>query len=247
MKSKVKFINQILEDKILSKENFLNILKERDFSQTLKISFVNPFSYGVLINESHIIDSIDYWFSDGQLLCFLTNFRRIKKIDRVSFDFSSIAGDVFEYASKNRLPLALIGATEMEISKAVKYIKSRYPELNICYHRNGYFSIDDLCEIEKNLYDSGAKVVVAGLGTPLQEKFIISLDNMSSEKRFYFTCGGFLSQTGMFGDYYHPIVKKLKLRWLQRALIHKHVRDRLLRDYPKFILSYILDKSFFVD
>ncbi len=80
------------------------------------------------------------------------------------------------------------------------------------------------------------------MGTPLQEEFLIRIKKAINIK-ILITCGGFLTQTSMFGDYYHPIIKKLGLRWLQRAILHKHVRDRLIKVYPEFLLSYLLNRK----
>ena len=79
------------------------------------------------------------------------------------------------------------------------------------------------------------------MGTPIQEDFAIYCLQNSKFIKKAVTCGGFITQTAIKGDYYHPLIKKLGLRWLQRAYLHKHVRDRLFRVYPKFIFSYLLD------
>jgi len=239
---KKKFINKYIEKKIGCKEDFLNVLSHSDKIQA--ISFVNPFSYQLLINQPRLIDNIDHFFSDGSLLCFLSNLKRNKKIDRVSFDFSSIASDVFSFASNENKSVALIGGNKTEIELATKYIKNRYPKLNLSYCRDGYFSKDDFQSVVQEIDDRSIDIVIAGMGTPLQDEFIVSVKEHSKSAKLLFTCGGFLSQTSLKGDYYHPIIKKLGLRWLQRCVMHKHVRSRLLKDYPIFLLSYLLNIKF---
>ncbi|MBT2918461.1 WecB/TagA/CpsF family glycosyltransferase [Vibrio anguillarum] len=232
------------ESKIHDVDFFLKLL---DSSTTKKkISFVNPFSYAVLCENSHIIDEIDYWFSDGSLLTTLMNvFDKDKVVNRVSFDFSSIADDFFKEAVNKKWRLAIIGAKSDEIDIAVNYISDIYPDLDICYYRDGYFDINDE-KVYHNLEKLKVDTLLVGMGTPYQEKFIIEACK-TINLSLAITCGGFITQTAMKGDYYHPLVKKLGLRWLQRAVLHKHVRQRILCDYPiflaKYILSRLLDKT----
>lgn len=203
------------------------------------ISFVNPFSYSIISKESELINDIDYWFSDGILLCKLISFFDKRKLNRYSFDFSSIAHEVFKYIEKENLNLAIIGANKEEIENAVNYIKSVY-SINIGYFSDGYFDLENN-EHNKNLIDNNIDVLIVGMGTPYQEKFMIDI-NKKVNLVFSISCGGFLTQTALRGDYYHPIVKKLGLRWLQRAIMHKHVRERLIKDYPMFLLKYIYSR-----
>jgi len=236
------FVNEKLESKIRARRYFDVILGDSNFKA---VSFVNPFSYVILSENECLIDSLDLLFSDGALFCAFTNLRRKEKIDRVSFDFSSIAGVVFEYAVENDISVALVGAAKGEIDKAVDYLKLRYPRLNICFHRDGYFDESDFEKVVKEIDRVNAGFVVAGMGTPLQDQFITYIKENSSTVVQSFTCGGFLTQTALGGDYYSPYVKKTGLRWLQRCIKHVHVRKRVLKDYPIFILSYIFNIKFF--
>ncbi|EPF5080519.1 WecB/TagA/CpsF family glycosyltransferase [Vibrio cholerae] len=227
------------EQKIHDLDFFLKLID--NYEANKKVSFVNPFSYSVLCKNSDIINGVDYWFSDGALLTSLINiFARKKIVDRVSFDFSSIADTFFKKAVEKNWRLAIVGAKDDEIAIAVNYITSIYPGLNICYYRDGYFDIynDD---IYHQLELSQADTLLVGMGTPYQEQFIIEAGNRLNLS-LGITCGGFLTQTAMKGDYYHPVVKKLGLRWLQRAILHKHVRKRIFHDYPTFIVKYIFSR-----
>ncbi|HHR6142252.1 TPA: WecB/TagA/CpsF family glycosyltransferase [Providencia alcalifaciens] len=238
-----KFRNTELEKKMLCGKKFQAVL---DSSLSQKgnnhISFVNPFSYSLLTDRNDLVSEIDYWFVDGSLLCFLTNRYRENKISRASFDFTSIADCFFSFAINNNLSIGLIGGTSDEIQKAFQYIRSRYPDLNIPYIHSGYIQEDNLVDIANEIKDKGIDLLICGMGTPLQEEFLIKISTLVNIK-ISITCGGFLTQTSLFGDYYHPLVKKLGLRWLQRAILHKHVRNRLLKSYPKFLFNYIFNKD----
>lgn len=79
------------------------------------------------------------------------------------------------------------------------------------------------------------------MGTPYQENFAQIIKSLNDKGIVVLTCGGFLTQTSMRADYYYPLIKKLGLRWLQRIVMHQHVRQRVIKDYPKFLLTYLYE------
>lgn len=231
----------ILDKKICSGEDFFDIINESILSRDNKIiSFVNPFSYFSLVDRTKIVTDIDFFFSDGSLHSFLHSFF-YQKISRASFDYSSIADDFFKLAVDQSLKVSIIGATQDEIDKASKIILSKYPGLNLCYIRNGYFTEKEISYIPKEINKFSPDIIIVGMGTPYQEEFSIKLKNELKKKALIITCGGFLTQTSIRDDYYYPLVKILGIRWLQRMIMHKHVRDRVFKIYPKFLFSYIKD------
>jgi N-acetylglucosaminyldiphosphoundecaprenol N-acetyl-beta-D-mannosaminyltransferase len=206
------------------------------------ISFVNPFSYDILRSRLDLITNIDEFFSDGTLLCKLHNIFCKKKVQRASFDYSSIAGYVLDYVAQNNLPIAFVGAQQKELEGALNNIKAKHNGIDITYFRNGYFDSEEekhICANEINA--SVAKVVIVGMGTPYQENFAQIIKSVSDKGIVVLTCGGFLTQTSMRADYYYPFIKKLGLRWLQRIAMHQHVRQRVIKDYPKFLITYVYE------
>jgi N-acetylglucosaminyldiphosphoundecaprenol N-acetyl-beta-D-mannosaminyltransferase len=205
------------------------------------ITFVNTFSYYRLLDSGFPLDRLNAIFVDGQLQVKLHNFFHKEKINRASFDFSSLAGDCFEYAQKNNLKIALVGAKSDEIGEAVKNLREKYNGLRIVYGRDGYLRSEkekqELCGILK---EKKPDMVVVGMGTPEQEECALYLSEQGLSCHII-TCGGFLTQTAKKPDYYRHLVKKFNLRWLQRALEFKHVRKRLFVDYPKNIARYCID------
>ena len=207
-----------------------------DASSSQVISFVNPFSYYEIANKPNLVENIDHFFSDGALLCKLHNLF-LPKITRASFDYSSIAESFLMRVTSLNKRIAIIGATDEENATAVNVLKSQYPSLNVVYYRNGYIKDKDV--VAKELNELQAEVILVGMGTPYQEQLSIYLKDVLSNPAVIITCGGFLTQTSIKADYYHPFVKKTGLRWLQRMIMHKHVRDRVFKKYPKFVFSYL--------
>ncbi|MEL0633134.1 WecB/TagA/CpsF family glycosyltransferase [Pseudoalteromonas carrageenovora] len=230
-------MNKKLNNKIHSGDSFFTIQKSAfESKKSTVISFLNPFSYYEVVKEESLINDVDVYFSDGALLCILHNLF-LPKITRASFDYSSIAESFLRYVELKNKRIAIIGATADENFHAVTNLKKQFPNLNIVYQRDGY--IKNLGETITELDQLKPEVVLVGMGTPYQERFSINLKQQLNNPAVIITCGGFLTQTSIKPDYYHPVIKKLGLRWLQRMILHKHVRERVLNKYPKFTVSYL--------
>lgn len=235
------FISEELELRVKKSESDFFEIINSEHNTTKIISFVNPFSYPIVSRSPLILDLVDYWFVDGSALCYLSNLRRSENVSRVSFDFSSVANVFFEYASDNQMNVGLIGSTEQEIVKAVENIQKLYPRLSIVYSHHGYIK-ENYQKVCTEIDNVNVDLLLVGMGTPMQEEFSIFCKENSHSLKAVVTCGGFLTQTSIKSDYYHPLVKRLGLRWAQRALLHQHVRNRLIRDYPVFIIRYLLNR-----
>jgi N-acetylglucosaminyldiphosphoundecaprenol N-acetyl-beta-D-mannosaminyltransferase len=231
-----------LDKKIGSKLSFEQVLlkQRRGLTQSIATTFVNPFSYPIVADNESLLKALDYIYSDGALHTSLHNTFNTNQIERLSFDFSSVAHDVLQFAVDNTLKVALIGAKPGLVEKAAKNYQQMYAGLNIAYHHHGYLNEPEIEDtVIEALNTISADIVICGMGTPRQEQFILTLKERLNSSALLFTCGGFIEQSAIKADYYHPLVKKLGLRWVQRAIMHKHVRTRLMQDYPKFICQYI--------
>lgn len=233
-----------IDKKLLSGHLFLSsILKKHDVnSSTRVISFVNPFSYYMLDKNLDAYD-IDILFSDGALLTLFHRFFIAEgHFKRASFDYSSIAGDVFDYCRSFGLKVSIIGGAPNELERIKENISNRFTGLDIDFSHHGFF----LEEARQGVIQSMSRsdVIVVGMGAPIQEEFCRDIKHTYREGKLIFTCGGFLSQTALKSDYYHPLVKALGVRWLQRAILHKHVRQRLVKEYPLFVIKYVYHHLF---
>lgn len=233
---------KLLDSKISGLKTLNFILDHCDRKEPIAVSFLNPYSYEQMLNNKHLVNSVDYFFIDGSLLQRFNNFRYPNNIvERLSFDFSSIAHDVIKKSIEKNYSIALVGASDDEVKLAKENILKLYPNSNIKFIHNGF--IDDYEGVCNELNEACVDYLFLGMGSPKQEEFIYNLKNKLHGIKIIFTCGGFLSQTAIKPDYYHPLIKKTGLRWLQRMLLHKHVRRRVIRDYPKFIVKYICNKK----
>lgn len=224
--------------------NTVNLSLDDIFDQENKIyTFLNPVSYITASSNKELFKNFDGIFADGNILVLFIRFLYRKKIMRRSFDMTSLAPQLFEYANKNNKTLYFIASKEEEINNALKIIQKKYPGLNIIEYHSGYFASHD----EKNhemqkILKLNPHFLIIGMGILKQEEFLIEI----KEKGFSgigFTCGGFIHQTSNNKiQYYPPWIDKYNLRFLYRIYKEKHTRKRYLKAAFVFPITFLMDK-----
>lgn len=205
------------------------------------VTFVNPYSYGLLI-EIEAQNKFDYIFADGISLVKVYNIFNQDSISRFSFDFTSVAHRSFEFFTRKKLRVGLIGGAGDEVLKAKEVLLKYHSACDIVFCHDGYIS-SDFERVIDNMIKADVQVVIASMGTPLQELFLLKCKEKMINLKFGFTCGGFFTQIATNEEYFHPLFDKLNLRWFQRFCRHSFVRKRLLCDYPKFFISFIFKEA----
>lgn len=212
------------------------------FNQTSNqlVTFVNPVSYLTARKKIDIYSQFDFILPDGWLLVFFLRIFKIGNASRFSFDMTSIAPVVFHKATEQNQSIFFIGARPDEIESFISLIKANFPGINIIGYRDGYFSqLNERNEILNTLLRKSPDIVVAGLGAPLQEKFLVDLKNAGWNGCGY-TCGGFIHQTSKKLKFYPEWVNNYHLRMPYRFIKEPHFRKRI-PDYFKFIFAFSYD------
>jgi len=204
----------------------------------LLYTFANPYSYYILKDEL-LFPKFNKIFADGILLVSLHNLFFSRKINRISFDFTSLAGAVLNYCASMKYKVGIIGGTAEEAKKAADVFVKRF-DVDMRFVSSGFTPWDE--GLVTKLKSSEVEVLIVGMGTPMQEHFLLFAKDRVPSLKVGFTCGGFLSQTAIKAEYYNNIINRLHLRWLQRACLHAHVRKRLFRDYPLFVCRYLREQ-----
>lgn len=217
-----------------------SILSDFALEEGVITTCVNPSNLKIL--ESELVEeerSLFRYYSDGALLCALLFFKNRKKVARVSFDFSGIAAQVFSWGAENKKSFAFIGGYEGAVEVFSKVVCQRHPLIRIVHISPGFFkshkhrrdTIRALVEVD---------VIVAGMGSPHQERFLLDLRGLGWIGTGY-TCGAFFEQTARAGgDYYPKIINELHLRWLFRLLDEpKKMFGRYFVRYPIFIWEFL--------
>lgn len=202
-------------------------------------TFINPFSY-LKIRKRGLLESFDFIYVDGIFLVKILRLVGIK-VNRNSFDMTSLAPKVFSDSTKNSKNIYFIGSTENAIARFAKVIGSGFPEMLIAGNRNGYFINEgEREEVIQNIVSLNPDVVIVGMGTPFQEKFLIDLKKGGWRGKG-FTCGGFIHQTAKGLNYYPKFYNKYNLRWLYRIIDEPKLIKRYLLFYPLSICLFTFD------
>lgn len=197
-------------------------------------SFINFASIGSLMQRPP--GAVAY-FCDGMLMSsFMSRVTR-RRIERVSFDFTSIADPVFRDAQQQGRSLYVVGATQAQLDGFVAKLRLNYPGLIIAGQHHGYVEPGQAAELHADIRNSAANILLVGLGAGLQERFVLAAQ-AAGFGGVAFTCGGFIRQeSGSPQRYYPALINRLHLRAFYRMYREPHTIRRYLLDYPRNFLT----------
>lgn len=205
-----------------------------DFRKARVVTFLNPYSFLKLSEAKIELNQFDKICIDGVALkVFLSLVYRCRNIERLSFDFTSVAQLVFEDAVADKTRGFILGSDENSNTQFLAKITEMYPGIELS-GRSGYFdSAKDQTEYLKSLASSDYDFVVVGMGAVKQEQAAVAIVESGFKGRVY-TCGGFIHQTALGGGHYYPAwVNKMNLRFAYRMFKEPSTIRRYLIDYPK--------------
>lgn len=136
--------------------------------------------------------------------------------------------------SKEKKPIAMIGAKREVLEKAVENLKSEIPGINIVYSCDGYFENND--EVMKQIINSKPALVLAALGSPKQEFFISSLKQKLPDAVLIGLGGSFDVWAGTVNRA-PAVYQKLGLEWLYRTIREPRRLKRIFPALPLFVLK----------
>lgn len=180
------------------------------------VTFVNPHCYWLLRHSpgyGQLLQQFDYVCCDGIGMSQLASLASGNKVERISFDSTSLAPPVLDFCARQALSVFLLGGKDGVAEQAAEVLQASHAGLVVAGSHNGYFSDPDL--VIQSIRQSGAGVVVCGMGAPYQERFLLALKASGWEGVGY-TCGGYLDQLGAGLDYYPAWIDRLNLRFLYR-------------------------------
>ncbi len=203
--------------------------------------FLNPFSYNILRDSNLDFTKISSVSADGIILVKLVNFLLRGAVVRTSFDMTSFAPVVFEDAIFSEKKLAFVGSTDTAINDFIQVVINNYPDLDIVFYRDGYFDGEkDLDDCIDKVIQSEASILVVGMGSPLQEFFVLKALDKGFKGAAY-TCGGFIHQTAKGLIYYPDFFNRYNLRWLYRIYDEPKLLKRYFIQYPISIFNIVKD------
>ena len=208
-------------------------------------TFLNPVSYLDALKNKELFSQYDGIFADGSLLVAAIKMLYGKKVARRSFDMTSLAPELFEYAENEGKSLYFVASKQEEVESALEIFKERYPNLIVAGYRNGYFSSEEEQNKEATyITQLNPDFLIVGMGALMQEKFLLKVKEVGF-KGIGFTCGGFIHQTAKNEiDYYPQWVDRMNLRFLYRMYKEPHTRIRYLKAGFIFPVRFAWERFF---
>jgi len=146
-----------------------------------------------------------------------------------------------ERFAKENLPVYFLGAKGDTAARAAAALAARHPGMRIAGARDGYFTPAEDGAVAAAIAASGARVLLAGLGSPRQELWLA--DNLPATG-----CGVGIGIGGSFdvlaGNVERaPLAwRRLNLEWLYR-LVKEPARWRRQLALPKFVLLALYERA----
>jgi N-acetylglucosaminyldiphosphoundecaprenol N-acetyl-beta-D-mannosaminyltransferase len=186
-------------------------------SRCLLITFANPYTLYLGEKDSdfrRLLRNFDMVLVDGIALVYAIQKICHIKLERISFDSSSLALHIFEAARRCGWSVILVGGRDSVAEGAAAQIVRYYPGLHVVACFDGYQPIPNLVE---HIRCFGRSLVICGMGPNNQEHFLVSLQE-SGWEGVGISCGGYFDQLQNGISYYPKWVNRLNLRWLYRLV-----------------------------
>lgn len=212
-------------------------------TQGMVYTFLNPVSYLDALNHKDLFDQFDGIFADGSILVASIKILYGRVVKRWSFDMTSVAPLLFEYAQKNQKSIYIVASKQEQVEKAVAFFQERYMGLRIIGYRNGYFKNDkEQDEEAMHIVKINPDFLIVGMGIIMQERFLMKVKNAGFQG-IGFTCGGFIHQTARNeNDYYPQWIDRTNLRFLYRMYKEPYTRMRYLKAGLVFPARFIWER-----
>ena len=197
-------------------------------------TFVNPGVVPLARRSAKFRQSLhefDYVLPDGVGMCLAVKWLHGLPAERVSFDTTSLAPAVFDWACTRNLQIVLVGGGAQVADTARAKITETFPAIRIAGCFDGFGSIEAKARAVREL---NPDVVICGMGSGRQESFLLEL-KAQGWQGWGFTCGGYLDQLNRGMTYYPRWVDTANLRWAYRlAREPRRLWRRYLIDYSHF-------------
>ena len=167
----------------------------------------------------------------GVKIALQINGTKVSRIPGVDF-----AKRLLEESAINNIPVAIIGAKEDIIKKAVENLCNEINGLNIVYYHDGYFNNDEEIYSELNL--KSPKLILVALGSPKQERFIYNAKKVL-KPALMIGIGGSLDVWSGCVKRAPILFQKLGLEWLYRTITQPTRFKRIFPTLPLFIIKAI--------
>ena len=137
-------------------------------------------------------------------------------------------------SATNSIPVAIIGAKEEIVTKAIQNLQNEISGLNIVYYHNGYFENNE--DIYKEINAKSPKLILVATGSPKQEIFIYNAKKVL-KPALMIGIGGSLDVWSGNVKRAPKLFQKLGLEWFYRTVTQPSRLKRIFPTLPMFIFK----------
>lgn len=141
---------------------------------------------------------------------------------------------LLEESALNSIPVAIIGAKEEIVTKAIENLQKEINGLNIVYYHDGYFENDE--EIYNELSKKSPKLILVATGSPKQEKFIYNAKKILKPSLMV-GIGGSLDVWSGSIKRAPKVFQLLGLEWFYRTITQPARLKRIFPTLPLFVIK----------
>lgn len=235
MKSKLLNINIDLFD---SEEEVLALLsKDIDSGRSIELFFLNAHCFNLAQKDREyfdILNSCDYLLNDGIGIKIASKIEKL--VLKKNLNGTDFIPEIAEMASMKGYKIFLLGAKDGIAEEAAVKLKEKFEGLQIAGVHSGYGLDDSVLEMINN---SKADILIAGMGVPMQEKWIRENKSKLGSVKLFVGGGAildFLSQRIRRAPLF---MRKIGLEWVFRLCLEP---GRLWRRYlvGNFLFFYYI-------
>lgn len=211
-----------------------------DGRKVAQIITINPEMFETASKDNdfaNIIKEADLVIPDGigVKLALKLNGVNTERIPGIDF-----ARRLLDEAAVNNIPVAIIGAKEEVIVKAVQNLTKEISGLNIVYYHNGYFNNDN--EIYEEINTKSPKLILVAMGSPRQEKFIYNAKKVLNPA-LMIGIGGSLDVWSGMVKRAPKLFQTMGLEWLYRTITQPSRIRRIFPTLPVFLIKSLTKRS----
>lgn len=185
--------------------------------QTVNLYFLNDHGFNIAQSDPDYLNALnhaDFLLNDG------IGVKLGAKIWGIDLDENLNGTDLipklFAIFERDGDSVFLLGASKPAVGQAAERIRENFPKLKIAGYHHGYFRSPD--DMVQKINDTGAKVLLVGMGMPLQEKFIESHDR-ELRPVLRIAGGGYIDFASGLKPRAPKIMRQLNLEWLFRMIL----------------------------
>lgn len=178
---------------ISNEKEYINKIIETLKNKQKKVFFyLNSFSFYLFNTDAEFktaFETGDYFIADGYSIVLANKLINKIEIDKVVFTYTyeQKLGKILE---EKEFKVFYLGGTTNTINKFIEKTKVDYPKQNIVGFHSGHFELNLTTKIVEKINNSGAQILVVGMGMPRSEIWISSIIDKLNVN-CVFSVGGF--------------------------------------------------------